>query len=105
MQLMMQVVEDTQVEGRRFPRGCRVQLIQAGDSCLLLPDPDAYTTPCAVPAKNLARLTLFRVMLVKHQVGLIKQQERWGRSADDIRSSFAQCTPGGDSLALEEALS
>lgn len=105
MHLMMQVLEDTQLEGRLFPRGCRVQVIQAGDSCLLLPDPDAHTTLCAVPTKNLAQLTLFRVMRVKHQVGLIKQQERWGLSADDVRSSIAQCAPECEILELDEALS
>lgn len=105
MQSMMQVLRDTQVEGRFFPRGCRVQVIQAGDSCLVLPDPDAHTTLCTVPTKNLARLTLFRVVLVNHQVGLIDEQERWGLDADDIRSSIAQCAPDCEIFELDEALS
>lgn len=55
MQSMMQVLKNTQVEGRFFPRGSRVRAIEAGDSCLVLPDPDAHTTLCAVPTKSLAR--------------------------------------------------
>lgn len=35
MQSMMQVLRDTQVEGRFFPRGCRVRVIQAGNRCLV----------------------------------------------------------------------
>lgn len=105
MQLMMQVLEDTQVEGRFFPRGCRVQVIRAGDSCLVLPVPDAHTTLCAVPTKKLAQLTLFRVTLVNHRVGLMDTQERWGLDADDVRSSIAQCAPDCEILELDEALS
>lgn len=105
MQLMMQVLEDIQVEGRFFPRGSRVQVIRAGDSCLVLPAPGAHTTLCAVPTKKLAQLTLFRVMLVNHQVGLLDEQERWGFDADDVRSSIAQCAPDCEILELDEALS
>jgi hypothetical protein len=105
MQSMMQVLRDTQVEGRFFPRGSRVRVIDAGDSCLVLPDPDAYTTLCAVPAKNLARLTLFRVVLINHRVGLIDEQECWGLDADDIFSSIARCAPDCEILELDEASS
>lgn len=105
MQLMMQVLEDIQVKGRFFPRGCRMRVIEAGESCLVLPDPGAHTTLCAVPTKNLARLTLFRVVLVNHQVGLMDVQERWGRDADDVRSSIAQCAPDCEISELGEALS
>lgn len=36
----MQFLKDTQVEGRLFPQGARVRVINAGDSCLVLPDPE-----------------------------------------------------------------
>ncbi|QET31270.1 hypothetical protein L0Z11_04575 [Burkholderia multivorans] len=103
MQSMMQVLSDIQVEGRFFPRGSRVQVIEAGDSSLVLPDPDAHTTLCAVPTKNLARLTLFRVVLVNHRVGLMDEQERWGLDADDVRSSIARSAPDCEILELNEA--
>ena len=105
MQLMMQVLRGTQVEGRFFPQGSRVRVIDAGDSCLVLPDPDAHTTLCTVPAKNLARLTLFRVVLVNHQVGLMDEQERWGLDVDDVRSSIARYAPDCEVLELDEVLS
>lgn len=105
MQSMMQFLRDTQVEGRFFPRGSRVQVIKAGDSCLLPPDPDAHTTLCTVPTKNLAQLTLFRVVLVNRRVGLIDEQERWGLDTDDVRSSIAQSAPDCEILELDEASS
>lgn len=105
MQSMMQVLWDTQSEGRFFPRGSRVQVIEAGDSSLVPPDPDAHTTLCAVPTKNLARLTLFRVVLVNHRVGLMDEQERWGLDADDVRSSIARSAPDCEILELDEASS
>lgn len=102
MRSMMQVLRGTQVAGRFFPRGSRVQVIEAGDSCLVLPDSDAHTTLCAVPTKNLARLTLFRVVLVNHRVGLVDEQERWGLDADNVRSSVAQAAPDCEILELDE---
>ena len=102
MESMMQFLRDTQVEGRLFPQGARVRVINAGDSCLVLPDPEAHTTLCAVPTKNLARLTLFRVVLVNHQVGLFDEQERWGLDATDIRSSIARSAPDCEILDLDE---
>jgi hypothetical protein len=105
MQSMMQLLRGTHVKGRFFPRGCRVRMIQTSGSCLVLSDPDAYTTPCAVPTKNLARLTLFRVGLVNHQVGLPDQQGRWGLDAEDIRWSIAQCPPDCEIFELREASS
>ncbi|RUF23371.1 hypothetical protein IPC1132_25470 [Pseudomonas aeruginosa] len=103
MQSMMQILRDTQVEGRFFPRGARVRVIDAGDRCLVLPDPEAHTTLCAVPTKNLARLKLFRVVLVNHQVGLVDEQTRWGLDADDVRSSIARGAPDCEILELDEA--
>lgn len=103
MKSMMQVVRDTQVAGRFFPRGAHVRVIHAGDTCLVLPDPDAHTTLCAVPTKNLARLTLFRVVLVNHEVGLVDVQKRWGLDAHDVRSTIAQCAPDCEILELDEA--
>lgn len=105
MQSMMQVLRDTQSQGRFFPCGARVQVIEAGDSSLVLPDSDAHTTLCVVPTKNLARLTLFRVVLVNHRVGLMDEQERWGLDADDVRSSIARSAPDCEILELNEASS
>jgi hypothetical protein len=82
-----------------------VRVIEADDICLVLPDPDAHTTLCAVPTRNLARLTLFRVVLLNHQVGLIDEQERWGLDADDVRASIAQSAPDCEILELNEASS
>lgn len=104
MQSMMQVLRDT-YEGRLFPQGYHVRVIDAGDRCLVLPDPDAHTTLCTVPTKNLARSTLFRIVLVNHQVGLIHEQERRGLDADDVRSSIAQCASDCEILELDEASS
>lgn len=102
MHSMMQVLSDIQVEGRFFPKGSRLQVIEAGDRCLVLPDLEAHTTLCAVPRKNLGRLTLFRLMLVNHQVGLMSKQERWGLDADDVLSSIAESAPDCEILEIEE---
>ena len=66
-----------------------------------LSDPGAHTTLCAVPAKNLARLKLFRVVLVNHQVGLMDEQMRWGLDADDIVSTIGHCAPDCEVTELE----
>lgn len=102
---MMEVRKDTQVAGRFFPCGSRLQVIEAGDICLVQPDPAAHTTPCAVPAKNLTRLTRFRVVLVNNRVGLMDEQERWGLDADDVRSSIARSAPDCQILELVEVVS
>lgn len=102
MHSMMQVLSDIQVEGRFFPKGSRLQVIEAGDHCLVLPDLEAHTTLCAVPRKNLGRLTLFRLMLVNHRVGLMSKQERWGLDANDVRSSIAECAPDCEILEIVE---
>jgi hypothetical protein len=86
MQSMMQVLRDTQSEGRFFPRDGRIQVIEAGDSSLVLPDPDAHTT-------------------FNHLVGLMDEQERWGLDADDVRSSIARSAPDCEILELDEASS
>ena len=90
---MMQFLEDTQVEGRFFPRGAQVQVIDAGGTALVLPDPGTHTTLCAVPAKNLARLRRFHVLLANYQVGLMDDQARWGLDADDVKLTLARCAP------------
>jgi hypothetical protein len=105
MQSMMQFRRDTQAAGRFFPQGSRVQVIDAGDSCLVLPDAGAHTTLSAVPAKSLARLTLLHVALVNHRVGLIDEQERWALDADDIRSTIDLCAPDFEILELNESSS
>jgi hypothetical protein len=89
MQSMMQVLRGTHMKRQFFPRGCRVRAIQAGDSCLVLSDPDAHSTLCAVPTKNLARLTLFRVVLVNHHVRLLKEQQR----RDSMQRTFVRASP------------
>ena len=53
-----------------------MQVVNAGTSALVLPDPGAHTTLCAVPMKNLAPMRRFRVLLVNHQVGLMDEHER-----------------------------
>jgi hypothetical protein len=93
---MMQVLSGIQVEGRFFAKGCRLQVIEAGDSCLVLPDLDA------MPRKNLGRLTLFRLMLVNHRVGLMSEQRRWGLDANDVCSSLAGSEPDCETLKIEE---
>ncbi|MBV5294367.1 MAG: hypothetical protein JZU58_18660 [Curvibacter lanceolatus] len=100
MQSMMRVVKDTQVDGRFFPRGAHVLVIHAGDSCLVLPDPDAHTTLCAVPRANLAPLLRFRVVQINHRVGLVDVQERWGLNADEVRYSFASSAPDCEMVEL-----
>jgi len=102
---MMRFLLDTQVDGRFFSRGSHVKVLSAGDSCIVLPDPGAHTTMCAVPAKNLALLRLFRVVLVNHRVGLMDEQERWGLDADDVRSDIACSAPDCEVLELTEASS
>lgn len=100
---MMQFLEDTQVEGRFFPRGAQVQMINAGDTALVLPDSSAHTTLCAVPAKNMVRLRRFRVVLANYQVGLTDDQERWGLDADDVKSVLARFAPNCEIVTLDEA--
>lgn len=102
MHSMMQVLSDIQVEGRFFAKGSQLQVIEAGDSCLVLPDPDAHTTLCAVPRKSLGRLALFRLMLLNHRVGLMSEQRRWGLNADDVRSSIAESAPECEVLEIDE---
>jgi hypothetical protein len=80
-----------------FPRGCRVRAIQAGDSCLVLSDPDAHSTLCAVPTKNLARLTLFRVVLVNHHVRLLKEQQR----RDSMQRTFVRASPNARLISMQ----
>ncbi len=93
MHSMLQVLSGIQVEGRFFAKGSRLQVIEAGDSCLVLPDLDTHITLCAMPRKNLGRLTLFRLMLVNHRVGLMSEQKRWGLDANDVCSSLAESAP------------
>lgn len=101
---MMQFVQDTQAQGRFFPRGARVQAIAAGSTSLVLPDPEAHTTLCAVPARNLVRLQLFRVLLVNRCVGLADAQLRWGLDADEVLSTLAQGAPDCEVIGLERVM-
>lgn len=98
---MMQFLRDTQVAGRFFPQGSRVQTIAAGDIALVLPEPSAHTTLCAVPAGNLTRLERFRLVLVNHRVGLLDEQFHWAVDAGDIRSIIDRCAPDCEIVELE----
>lgn len=102
MQSMMRVVKDTQVDGRFFPRGAHVRVIHAGDSCLVLPDPDAHTTLCAVPRANLVPLMCFRVVQINHRVGLVDVQERWGLDADEVHDSVTRSAPDCEIVELHQ---
>lgn len=93
MRSVMRFVADTQVDGRFFPRGAEVQTIAAGDLALVLPDPRAHTTLCAVPARNLVPLTQFRVVLVNRRYGLCAEQFRWAVDAEEVRAVIDRHTP------------
>lgn len=101
MRSVMRFLTDTQVDGRFFPRGAEVQTIAAGDLALVLPDPRAHTTLCAVPVRNLAPLTHFRVVLVNCRYGLLAEQFHWAVDADEIRASVDQSTPDCGIVALD----
>lgn len=101
MQSMMRVLRDTQVHGRFFPKGARVSVIHVGDRCLVLPDPDAHTTLCAVPLANLAPLMRFRAVLINPVVGLIDVQECWGLDADDVRIGLLERAPDCEIIELD----
>ncbi len=97
---MMRFLRDTQVEGRFFPQGAQVQTLAAGDMALVLPDPGMHTTLCAVPAKNLARLKQFRVVLINRRIGLLAEQLRWAVDADDLKSAIDQNAPDCEIVEL-----
>lgn len=99
---MMRFLLDTQVDGRFFPQGSQVQTLAAGDMALVLPDPDAHTTLCAVPAKNLAPLKRFRVVLVNDRIGLLDQQFRWALDVDDVKSIIDRSAPDCEIVELEQ---
>ncbi len=99
---MMRFLLDTQVEGRFFPQGSQVQTLPAGDMALVLPDPGTHTTLCAVPAKNLARLKRFRVVLVNHRVGLLDEQFRWAIDVDDVKSIIDRSAPDCEIVELDQ---
>jgi hypothetical protein len=97
----MRFLTDTQVEGRFFPRGAQVQALAAGDMALVLPDPGAYTTICAVPATSLAPLQRFRIVLVNRRVGLMAEQFRWAVDANDVKSAIGHTAPDCKIVALD----
>jgi hypothetical protein len=102
MRSVMRFLTDTQVDGRFFPLGAEVQTIAAGDLALVLPDPRAHTTLCAVPARNLARLRQFRVVLVNRRVGLLAEQLRWAIDAEEIKSSIDDNAPDCEIVELDQ---
>lgn len=97
----MRFLGDTQVEGRFFPKGALVQALPAGDMALVLPDPGAHTTLCAVPVRNLVPLQRFRIVLVNHRVGLLAEQFRWAIDADDAKATIDRTAPDCEILELD----
>lgn len=90
---MTRFLRDTQVEGRFFPQGAQVQTFAVGDMALVLPDPAALTTLCAVPTRYLAPLKHFRIVLVNRRVGLLSEQSRWAVDVDDLQSAINRTAP------------
>jgi hypothetical protein len=103
MRSMMRFLGDTQVEGRFFPKGALVQALPAGDMALVLPDPVAHTTLCAVPVRSLVPLQRFRIVLVNHRVGLMDEQFRWAIDADDVRAAIDHTAPDCEIVAVHLA--
>lgn len=102
MQSMMRFLRDTSVEGRFFPQGAQVQTLAAGDMALVLPDPGTYTTLCSVPARNLAPLKHFRIVLVNRRVGLLAEQFRWAVDADDLKLAIERTAPDCEIVELDQ---
>ena len=93
MRRWMRFVEDTQAEGRFFPRGAEVEAIDAGAHALVLPDAKSYASLCAVPRKRLVVLKSFRVVLLNRQVGLADTQIRLGVDEADVRAALQRRAP------------
>jgi hypothetical protein len=98
----MRFFEDTQVDGRFFPKGAEVEVVPAGANALVLPDTDAYTTICAVPVKSLVPLKPFRVLLLNRLAGIGDAQIRLGTDEADVRSSIERRAPDCEVLEVEE---
>lgn len=103
MRSMMRFLCDTQVEGRFFPKWAQVQALPAGDMALVLPDPVAHTTLCAVPIRNLVPLQRFRIVLVNRRVGLMDEQFRWAIDAGDARAAIDHTAPDCEIVELDLA--
>lgn len=98
----MRFLLDTQVEGRFFAQGSQVQALAAGAMALVLPDPGTHTTLCAVPARNLALLKRFRVVLVDRRIGLMDEQFRWAIDVDDVKSTIDHGAPDCAIVELDQ---
>ena len=70
---------------------------------LVLPDPGARTTLCAVPTRNLVPLQPFRIVLVNRRVDLLAEQLRWAVDADDTRSAIDHTAPDCEIVELDHA--
>lgn len=101
MSSKMRFLVDTQAEGRFFPRGAEVQVIQVGSSGLITPDSAAFTTLCAVPLRNLVALQRFRVVLENDEVGLICEREIFGIDENDVQEHLAKQAPQCVMLLIE----
>lgn len=100
MRRWMRFVEDTQADGRFFPNGAEVEVIDAGAHALVLPDIRTHTTLCAVPIKRLVALKSFRVALVNRQVGLADTQIRLGVDEADVRAAIERRAPQCEVLGV-----
>lgn len=103
MPSMMRFLRDTQVEGRFFPKGAQVEALPAGDMALVLPDPGAHTTLCAVPIRNLVPLQRFRIVLINRHVGLLDEQFRWAVDAGDLQSTIGDAAPDCEIVEMGRA--
>ncbi len=69
---------------------------------LVLSDPGTHTSLCAVPAKNLAPLKRFRVVLVNQRIGLMDEQFRWAIDVDDVTSTIDHSAPDCEIVELDQ---
>ncbi|MFT7776514.1 hypothetical protein [Roseateles sp.] len=100
--IWMRFVEDTQVEGRFFPRGAEVEVIAAGAIAIVPPDPAAHATMCAVSMKRLVALKAFRVLLLNREAGLAGALVRLGIDEADVRASIERRSPACEVLEVSE---
>ena len=105
MRRWMRFVEDTQADGRFFPKGAELEVVDAGAHALVLPDTEAHTTLCAVSMKSLVAVKPFRVVLLNRVVGLADTQIRFGTDEADVRAIIALRAPDCDVLELAQASS
>lgn len=99
----MRFRRDCSCPGRFFAQGAVVQVVEAGDSALVLPEPGAHATLCRVPAAVLEPVRRFRVRLINRMAGLVSELERWAADEDSLRAELAQQTPDCTLLAVDDS--